>query len=96
VIIDIGDPLRNVVLNVCFYGIVAVTLLSVIPWRLAGGANRWSLFLPLIGLTLYVIYEMSMPARWDIRVDLLLLVPLACLIVVSWVIRLIVSRRRAR
>ena len=28
-IIDIGDPVQNVKLNVCFYGRVAVTLLSV-------------------------------------------------------------------
>jgi len=96
VLLDVGDPGRNLILNVCFYGIVLVTLLSLVPWRLRDRRNRWSLYLPIAAILLYVIYEAAMPSNWDIRVDLLLLAPMGVTILLAWAVRLIVRMRSAR
>ena len=95
-LLDVGDPDRNLILNGCFYGIVLVTLLSLMPWRLRDRRNRWSLYLPIAGLLLYIIYETAMPSNWDIRVDLLLLAPMGVVIILAWAVRLIVRLRSAR
>ena len=95
-LIDVGDPARNLILNACFYGIVLVMLLSLVPWRLKGRRNRWSFYLPIAGLFLYIIYETAMPPNWDIRVDLLLVAPMGALIIVAWIVRLILRARGAR
>ena len=95
-LLDVGDPGRNLILNVCFYGIVLVTLLSLVPWRLRDGRNRWSLYLPIAAIVLYVIYEAAMLSNWDIRVDLLLLAPMGVTIMLAWAVRLIVRVRSAR
>lgn len=92
-LLDVGDPARNLILNACFYGIVLVTLLSVMPWRLKDGRNRWALYLPLAALAVYVIYEAAMPAHWDIRLDLFLLAPMGLVILVAWVVRLVLRAR---
>ena len=95
-LIDVGDPARNLILNACFYGMVLVMLLSLVPWRLKGRRNRWSFYLPIAGLLLYIVYEPAMPPNWDIRVDLLLLAPMGVLIIVAWIVRLILRARGAR
>jgi len=95
-LLDVGDPTRNLVLNACFYGIALITLLSLVPWRLRQGGNRWSLYLPLAALALYVIYETTMPAHWDIRLDLFLLAPMGLVIVLAWGIRLALHVRNLR
>jgi len=95
-LLDVGDPTRNLVLNACFYGIVLVTLLSLVPWRLKPGGNRWTLYLPVAALALYGTYEMTMPSNWDIRLDLLLIVAMGTVIILAWGIRLALGARRAR
>lgn len=87
-LLDVGEPARNLVLNACFYGIVLVMLLSLVPWRLKGGRNRWSLYLPLAAIVLYVIYEVTMPSSWDIRLDLFLIIAMGLVIMLAWGIRL--------
>ena len=94
-LLDVGDPARNLILNACFYGITLVTLLSLVPWRLKHGRNRWSLYLPIAAVVLYAIYESAMPSNWDIRVDLLLLAPMGIVIMLAWVVRLILRARSA-
>jgi len=95
VLIDVGDPARNLILNACFFGVVVVMLLSLVPWRLKYGRNRWSLYLPLVAIALYVIYEAAIPSNWDIRIDLLLLVPMGLVIIVAWSVRLALRARSA-
>lgn len=95
-LLDVGDAARNLLLNVCFYGIVIVTLLSLVPWRLKEGRNRWSLYLPVAALILYVIYEVAMPPQWDIRLDLFLLAPMGLVIILAWSIRLVFRLRSVR
>ena len=51
-LIDVEEPAPNLVLNGCLYGIVLVAALSLIPWRLAAGRGRGTLWLPLASLAL--------------------------------------------
>jgi hypothetical protein len=86
---DVGDPLRNVLLNLCFVSIALLTTAAILPWRFLGAARldrlaRW-VIVPV--LLLAVAYEAIMPARFDIRVDLLLLLPMYGLVVVSSIVR---------
>jgi len=95
-LVDVGDSARNLILNACFYGIALVALLSLVPWRLKHGRNRWSLYLPLLAIILYIFYEAAMPSNWDIRIDLLLLGPMGVVVILAWVVRLVLRARRAR
>ncbi|MGH6718632.1 MAG: hypothetical protein ACREER_04890 [Alphaproteobacteria bacterium] len=92
--IDVRDPELNVVLNVGFYAMVACAVLSLVPWRLRDGRNRWSLALPVVAASLYLVYETTMPARWDIRVDLFVIWPLLIVTLGAGLIRLVLVLRR--
>jgi len=65
-----------------------VTVVSIIPWRLQGGRNRWTHLLPWLALALYFAYESAMPARMNIRLDLVVISPLTGLVILAWLIRL--------
>lgn len=95
-IVDIGDPVRNLVLNACLYGIAVISIISLVPWPISSGRNRWTLYLPLVGIGLYVAYELTMPPNWDIRLDLLVILGMGVVIVLSWLVRLVALRRRTR
>jgi hypothetical protein len=86
---DVGDPTRNVVLTMCIAAIALLTLAALVPWRALGAPNasrlaRW-IVLPVAALA--VVYESAMPARFDIRVDLLLLLPLYALVLAASLVR---------
>ena len=91
--IDVQDSDLNLILNACFYGLVALAVFALIPWPLRNQRNRWTLWLPLPALALYAGYETSMPARMDIRLDLVLIWPLLLIVFAAWLIRIIVLRR---
>jgi len=95
-LLDVGDPGRNLILNACFYGIVVVMLTSLVPWRLKDRRNGWSVYLPIAAAVLYVIYEAAMPSNWDIRLDLLLLAPMGLVILIAWGVRLALRARNRR
>jgi hypothetical protein len=66
-LINVDDPVRNLVLNACFYSVLLLTLVAIIPWG-ALGAVRMSRFLrwlplPLLGLA--IAYETAMPLRFE-------------------------------
>jgi len=87
-LIDVQDAGLNYLLNGCLSGIAVVTLLSLMPLQLSEGLNRWILVLPWIGLTLYFAYEYAIPARMDIRLDLILILPLMAVTLLVWLVRL--------
>ena len=94
---DVGDPTRNLALSACFFAILALTVAAVVPWRALGAARlsrllRW-LFLPALALA--ATYEWLMPARFDIRVDLLLLLPMYAVIAVTCLVRWLSSKGKA-
>ncbi|MFN2099580.1 hypothetical protein [Altererythrobacter sp. MF3-039] len=88
--IEVGDSAANMVLNLCFFAIVFVAILSFVPWGKIGlvklgKAMKWA-WLPV--LVLAVTYESTMPSRFDIRLDLLILIPaylaLLCTCAIRW------------
>jgi hypothetical protein len=87
-IVDVQDVELNRLLNGLLVGFAAIVVLSIVPWPLRNGRNRWTLALPWIGLLLYGAYEWLMPARMDIRLDLLAVWPLGILVFFLWGIRL--------
>lgn len=98
-LIDVEDPLRNLILNGCFYTIAMLVVAAVVPWRTLGAVrlDRVARWLALPTLALAILYEAAMPSRYNIRVDLLLLAPAYGLIAVASLVRLFVARqRRAR
>jgi len=92
---DVGDPTRNAVLTACFIAIALLTVAAVVPWKALGAArlSRWARWLWLPVLLLAIAYEATMPSRFDIRVDLVLLVPMYLVVVLASVVRWFSSRR---
>jgi uncharacterized protein YqhQ len=94
-LINVDDPIRNLILNGCFYLIVLLALFSIVPWSRLGAVRvsrrlRW-LLIPVVGLA--VAYESAMPAHFDIRLDLVLLLPAYCLVLLTSIVRWIGWRR---
>jgi len=62
---------------------------SLIPWKSFGAHRVSRLFrwlpIPVIGLA--IIYEWAMPSRFDIRVDLFLLLPAYAVVIISSLVR---------
>jgi len=97
-LIDTGDPTRDIALNGCFFAISLLTLAAVIPWRALGAARvshllRW-LFIPVLALA--VAYEMLMPLRFDIRLDLFVLIPMYAIVAVTCLYRKLTDRKHRR
>jgi len=102
-IINVNDPSLNLILNSCFYLILGLGFVSLFPWRLKYGENKWTLALPVLAIVAYLKYEFTMPNNWNIRMDLFLLWPVMLLIIVLGLIRGItiwhhwtISRRRSK
>jgi hypothetical protein len=94
-LIDVGDPLRNLVLNACFCFTIFLALVAIVPWKALGAARlsrilRWSV-VPVLGLA--TVYEAVMPSRFDIRMDLFLLLPAYAVVIVTSAARWLTWRR---
>lgn len=97
-LIDVEDPLRNLILNGSLVAVVLMAILAIVPWGLLGAdrLGRLATLLPIPTLAVAFVYEMAMPSRYDMRLDLLLLLPAYGLILLATVIRLLVQRRSRR
>lgn len=94
-LINVADPLRNLALNTCLYLILSLAIVGLIPWRALGVPipGRFLRWLALPVFVLAVAYEWIMPSRFDIRVDLLLLLPAYGLVLVTSFVRCYAWRR---
>jgi len=54
---------------ICGLGFVLSSVLALIPFRLSKGWKTWSLYLPIIGTSFYLVYEALMPVDMNIRID---------------------------
>ncbi len=93
--IDVSDTTLNIALNACFIAIILLTVISIIPWAIFGAKNisrilRW-LFFPV--LMLAITYEVIMPSRFDIRFDLLFLLPMYGIVLVTCAFRWLIHIR---
>ena len=94
--IDVQVSFLNVILNSCLLLILTLSVVSLIPWKLKSGGNRWTLVLPILGVLAYLVYEFAMPNNWDIRMDLVLLVPPLAVTIVLGIIRGVLIWRHVR
>lgn len=96
-LIDVQDPIRNIILNACFYAIILLGLIGMIPWNALGAARISRLLrllvVPVLGLM--IVYEAAMPSRFNIRVDLFMLVPAYAAAVITSLFRWITWWRAA-
>lgn len=86
---DVGDPALNAVLNLCFGAIALLTVAAIIPWKAAGAdrVHRLLRWIAVLVFALAVLYEWLMPLRFDIRVDLLLLLPMYAVVIGTSLVR---------
>lgn len=91
---DVGDPLRNAVLTFGLVAIAILTVASVLPWKNLGAPrlSRLMRWVAIPVLLLAFVYETAMPNNFDIRVDLLLLLPMYCVVVLASIVRWVRSR----
>lgn len=95
-ILDVGLPVNNLLLNASLYALLALAAVSLLPWGRLGAGRfsrllRWS---PVPAMGLGLVYEAAMPAHFDIRLDLLLLLPAYGVILLTSVFRWLGERRR--
>lgn len=93
---DVGDSALNAALNLCFGAIVLLAVAVIVPWGAVGAPRmnrllRWAV-VPICVLA--VLYEWLMPSRFDIRVDLLLLLPMYVVVIVTSLFRWWSTHRR--
>ncbi len=88
-LINVRDADFNSLLNACFFGLVLVAIASCIP----GPRRRWTLWLPVLAIGIYVVCEWAMPVRYDIRLDLVLIMPLVLITIGACLVRLVLRRR---
>jgi hypothetical protein len=86
-VINVNDPSLNPILNICFFLILGLGVVSLIPWKIKYGKNRWTMALPILAIIVYITYELTMPNNWDIRIDLVLLWPALVLILLLGLLR---------
>ena len=93
--VDVGDPARNLVLNAVFLLVGLMTVVTLVPWGRIGATrlSRLLRWIPFPAAVLAVVYETAMPSRFDIRIDLLLLLPLYGLIIATSAFRWIAFRQ---
>jgi hypothetical protein len=91
-LIDVEDPLRNIILNFSLILLVLMTIAAIIPWGTLGAERigRLATLLPIPVLAVALVYETAMPSRYDIRLDLFLLLPAYGLVLLATLIRLLV------
>ena len=94
--IDVQDSSLNIILNSCLFFILILSIVSIIPWKLKSRKNRWTLALPILGILTYLVYEVTMPSNWNIRMDLVLLVPPLAVIIFLGIIRGVLIWRHVR
>jgi hypothetical protein len=93
---NVNDPGLNLILNACLILIIILSIISLIPWKLKSGKNRWTLALPVLGILTYLVYESTMPSNWNIRMDLVLLMPPLAVIIFLGLIRGLLIWRHTR
>jgi hypothetical protein len=97
-LINVEDTLRNLILNCSLVAILLMAIVAIIPWGSIGAKNigRLATWLPIPALIVAFVYEMAMPARYDIRLDLVLLGPAYGVILLASLVRVLAGRRARR
>ena len=75
--------MREFIHLACVWGIALCGVLSLWPFRFSQRWQSWNLYLPLAGITLYAVYEASLPAQADIGGEMAVLLPLLLFLVLN-------------
>jgi len=82
--------MTDAVLAILFWGMLGMSLFVLVyPWHIHSRASRVLVHLPLVLLSVFIMYESLMPAEMNIRVDLLLLLPVSGVVSLCYVAKLI-------
>jgi hypothetical protein len=92
--VHVRDHVKGDVLPMATAGVLTLLILSLIPFSLRGAWNSWPLYIPVMTLVFGVLYEANVEGGW--RFDLFLFVPAYLAIVVAWLLRVWMVRKRAR
>lgn len=77
------------VLTILFWAMLAVSSLALAyPWRVESRVSRVLVHAPLLLPAMFIIYEWRMPVEMNIRIDLLLFVPLFVMVFICYTVRL--------
>jgi hypothetical protein len=66
--IDVQDPLQDLLLIIGFFAVQAMALFVIVPWETFGWnrISRLATGLPVAALAAAIVYDATMPARYDI------------------------------
>ena len=68
--------MRETILQACFWALVLCAGFSAWPFRFARRWKSWNLYLPVLGLVLYGLYEIALPDEVDVQRQMRVIVPL--------------------
>lgn len=98
--------MREMLQMACLWGIALCGVLSLWPFRFARKWQSWNLYLPVAGITIYAVYEASLPAEVDVGGEMSVIVPLLLFLVMNSMAKVVLlaylmpqaggSRRRLR
>jgi peptidoglycan/LPS O-acetylase OafA/YrhL len=83
------DTIADTLALILFWTIIAFTLLSIFyPWKKRNPKAKVSIHLPAFVFPLFIAYEYFLPAKYNIRVDLLILMPVLLIALLIYISKL--------
>ena len=76
----------------CVGGMALCGALSLWPFRFVRKWKSWNLYLPVVGITLYAIYEALLPAEVDVGGAMHFIVPLLLFLMLNSMAKVVVLR----
>ena len=69
--------------------LVTFSILSLSSIRSNHKDRKWTSYIPPLSVLIYILYEGTMPGQYDIRIDLLLIIPLLLICIFTPVVKFI-------
>lgn len=86
-LLNFEDTFVNIVTNGTLYLYFIFIIILFFPLKSNIGNYKWTRYIPFISVGLYIIYESVIPARWNLRFDLLVIWSLLFIILIISLIR---------
>jgi Ca2+/Na+ antiporter len=89
--------MNEAILAILFWCMIGLSVAIIIyPWRFNSRVSRVLAHLPIVLLVAFIAYESLMPPEMDIRVDLLLLLPVFGMVAICYLVKLALMNKRSR
>lgn len=82
--------MRDAILQACFWALVLCAGFSAWPFRFARRWKSWNLYLPVLGLGLYGLYEIALPNEVDVQRQMQVIVPLLLFLWINGIAKVVV------